>query len=117
MKPHISLFWSQIDVDKPNTVYIQALYNKKVAAQLRLSVDGKAGWIGALYVQPEYRNKGLGNLLLYRAFAICRAYGFQSVGLTVHDDNKQAQELYKKHGFIPYREGYEHYQEYVKQLR
>ncbi|MET4106043.1 GNAT family N-acetyltransferase [Hymenobacter sp. UYP22] len=117
MKPVISLFWSQIDVDKPNTVYIQARFpGGATVAQLCLDVEDSAGWIRAVYVQEAYQGRGLGSLLLGRAFAVCRALHFESVGLTVHHENRKARTLYQRLGFMRFLDGHENYQQYIKPL-
>lgn len=116
MKPKISLFWSQIDVEKPNCVYIQARYEGPVVAQLRLDVNDGAGWIGALYIQEACRGKGLGSLLVQRACSICKNLKFESVGLTVHEDNEKARKLYRHLGFVAFTSGYDKYQQFIKLL-
>lgn len=116
-RPIISLFWSQIDTEQPNAVYVQARYRDGgTVAQLRLEVSDKAGWIGSLFVGPGYRKRGLASLLLGRAFGICRQMGFESVGLTVAHKNDDAKRLYKKMGFVGFTDGYEGYQQLVKPL-
>lgn len=117
MKPTISLFWSQIDCEKPNVCYVQARYGGgPIVAQLHLSVDEQAGWIGSLFVQEHARKKGLASLLIERACAISRAYKFESVGLSVHKDNKAAKSLYRKLGFVGFMDGHEGYQQLIKIL-
>jgi ribosomal protein S18 acetylase RimI-like enzyme len=116
-KPIISLFWSQIDAEKPNAVYIHARYQSGgVVGQLRLETNDKAGWIGSLFVNPEHRGKGLATLLINYAFAICRRFEFESVGLNVKHENTNAQRLYKSLGFVGFTDSYDGYQQYVKVL-
>jgi GNAT superfamily N-acetyltransferase len=117
MKPLITLLWSQIDCEKPNAVYIHARFKSGgVAAQLRLEVSEKAGWVGALFVEENHRKKGLASLLLYRAFAICKRLGFETIGLVVHNDNQDARRLYRKLGFVGFTDGHEGYQQFIKVL-
>jgi ribosomal protein S18 acetylase RimI-like enzyme len=117
MKPTISLFWSQIDCDKPNAVYIQARYGSgRVIAQLKIDIHESAAWIASIYIQPEYRNRGLGSLLIGRAFSVCKRMNLESVGLTVRKENESAERLYRRLGFVSHVDGYEGYNQLVKTI-
>ena len=51
-------------------------------------------------VLPEYRNKGLAQLLLYGIEAIGKEKGCCRINLEVRHDNHSAMKLYKKVGYI-----------------
>lgn len=53
-----------------------------------------------LYVTQHARCVGLGRRLLTCAINYAKAKGVVSVGLTTHQDNHQAQALYKSLGFV-----------------
>lgn len=49
---------------------------------------------------PDYRGRGLGELLIRAALDAARAAGFERVSLTVYGRNARAAALYRKVGFI-----------------
>lgn len=53
----------------------------------------------SLHVSPEYRNKGVGSILLSRCINDMYINNIKYVILDVHMDNKPAYKLYKKFGF------------------
>lgn len=82
-------------------------------------VDHLAGYVGmwqlydethitTIAVDPPYRGRGLGELLLVTAFAEAIARGSAWVSLEVRVSNTAAQALYRKYGMTVYgrREGY-----------
>lgn len=57
------------------------------------------GSIDDLYIQSEYRGKGIGKALLQAAFDWLKGKGAKKVGLGVHKSNDVAIKLYKSMGF------------------
>ncbi len=51
-------------------------------------------------IQAEYRNRGLGQMLLRHAVAESRAAGASSLRLTVYKSNARAVHVYRKLGFV-----------------
>lgn len=60
----------------------------------------QCAYIAEVYVNREYRNKGLGEKLLSRYIEHCRSIGLKGAWLFVREDNYQARHLYGKHGFV-----------------
>ena len=60
----------------------------------------KEGWVGLLYVKPDYRGCGVGQELLGRMKDYFLAQGCTSIKLLVLSDNTSAIDFYKKSGFI-----------------
>lgn len=65
----------------------------------RRGAHANYGWVSLLYLEPEYRGRGLGIQLLGRAVMKYQAMGRKSLRLHVSDDNTAALAFYKKHGF------------------
>ena len=57
------------------------------------------GWISLLYLDEEYRDRGLGVQVLGRALMYFRLRGRRAVRLQAAEDNAAALRFYEKHGF------------------
>lgn len=57
--------------------------------------------ITTLYIQPRHQGRGLGQGLLDKALAECRARGVASVWLAVNSENDAAIRFYRAFGFQP----------------
>lgn len=89
-------FWFAQDGDKI-VGCIAIVAHSKTIAQLR--------WF---LLEPDYRGRGLGKLLLDRALEFSRANGFSSVYLETTADQKTALVMYQKSGFVKTEERPEH---------
>jgi ribosomal protein S18 acetylase RimI-like enzyme len=79
-------------------------FNKKVNWRdfydnKKTSIDGKELYIKNLYIDPEYRNKGIGTNLIKLALEEAANNGLVSALLYVESNQKPATNLYKKIGF------------------
>ena len=74
-----------------------------VELSLRNIVDGVAGgpvgYIEGLYLEPEFRNKGYGGMLISKAIAWFKDKGCKHMGTDAEIENKGAQKYYEKLGF------------------
>jgi ribosomal protein S18 acetylase RimI-like enzyme len=61
--------------------------------------DGHRGWIYSLAVKKQYRNKGVGSLLLKKALEELKKRGCLKVNLQVEGDNSEIVPFYEKNGF------------------
>ena len=63
--------------------------------------EGKSGelYIGAAAVIEGFRGKGIGTLLMEKAFDKAKGYGLKTVSLTVSRDNHEAVRFYRSLGF------------------
>ncbi len=57
------------------------------------------GFVYDIFVKEEYRNRGVGKVLLRKAESYCRERGYRRIGLMVSVENQQAIELYTRMGF------------------
>ena len=60
----------------------------------------KEGWVGLLFVKPEYRGSGTGQQLLDEMKNYFISKNCTSIRLLVLSDNKQAIAVYEKNGFM-----------------
>lgn len=59
-------------------------------------------FIGFLYVEPDFRGRGVNQRVLDHLFAWARAKDLPEIHLTVYPDNAPAIRAYEKVGFEPY---------------
>jgi len=59
------------------------------------------GYLGFMFIDPEFRGKGLNNLLIDRLKKWVLSQGITEVRLEVYHDNEAAVNAYKKAGFKP----------------
>lgn len=62
--------------------------------------DLKRGWLFSVYARPEARGQGFAEAVIRAALADAKAAGMTSVGLNVVSDNRSAQALYTRLGFV-----------------
>ena len=64
---------------------------------------GQAAWLDELYVQPEYRDQGIGSLLLDGVIDEVKRSGCRAIDLEVEADHRRAENLYLRKGFEPHQ--------------
>ncbi len=67
-----------------------------------LEFGGRRATLTDLYLSPSYRRRGLGSQVLAAVEAECRNEGCLAIELQVENDNREAQGLYRKAGFVPH---------------
>ncbi len=64
--------------------------------------DGRMIWLTDFYLEPDFRGRGLGRIILGMIEDVGREMGALAIELLVEHDNFEAQKLYKKAGFKPF---------------
>ena len=64
-----------------------------------LEHGGKSAWLDELYVLPEFRNAGIGAMLIEQVAIEVQASGCQVVDLEVDAAHRRAENLYERAGF------------------
>jgi ribosomal protein S18 acetylase RimI-like enzyme len=64
-----------------------------------LEFGGLEGIVTELFIESEYRTRGLGRCALEMVYGYCRSAGIRTVELQVEERNKSAQAFYRKLGF------------------
>lgn len=65
-------------------------------------MGGRTGLITDLYLEPQFRKRGLGKEIMTFLEAQARSFGLSAVELQVSRDNEVAQRLYQGLGYISY---------------
>ncbi len=68
-------------------------------------IDNETALLDGIYVEEEYRNKGIATELITVAFEICKNNKIKFLDVNVMYENKVAQRLYNKFGFKNLRVG------------
>ena len=75
-------------------------------------------YLSRLIVKPEYRNKGIGGILVDFMIEEIRKMGYKEISIGVDKDNTTALHLYRKKGFTNVIfDGADEYGEYYKLLK
>jgi len=97
-------FKNQIEEYKDTTFYYVAEFDDQIVGTLVLhkcrddDID-ETGEIGAIYLIPEYWDKGFGLKLMDFSVATLKEMGFSSISLWVLEGNIRARRFYEKCGF------------------
>jgi ribosomal protein S18 acetylase RimI-like enzyme len=70
-------------------------------AFLGIEHGGTSGWIEELYVLPEFRQRGVGSLLIAECIRVASGSGWRAIDLEVDSHHRRALTLYERHGFTP----------------
>ncbi len=99
-----ALPWSKASLEKELTnelAYYQVVeVSGKIAAYMGMWRIIDECHITNLAVLPEYRNKGLGSMLIEKMIEICRSSEISYMTLEVRVSNEPAINLYTKYGFV-----------------
>ena len=92
---------AEVAVAVENGVLLGSGYARRKMSRHYVS-PAEHAYIGFLYVEPEYRGKGVNRLILDHLFAWAKSNDLPEVHLTVYPDNAPAVRAYSKVGFDPY---------------
>lgn len=82
------------------------------------TIPDKRVYLSRLIVKAEYRNRGIGNIILDYLIDYAKHLGYKEISLGVDIDNLNAKHLYEKKGFTKVIfEGEDELGKYVKLLR
>ena len=91
--------YDAIEFDKIHTYSLTDEKNLLALGQLRM-FENKRGHLSRIIVKPEYRGKGIGEILCSELIDEAKQLKCKTISLNVNNDNEVAKRLYKKLGFI-----------------
>jgi GNAT superfamily N-acetyltransferase len=68
-------------------------------AFLGIEHGGMSGWIEELYVLQEFRQRGIGSLLIAEFIRVASGLGWRAIELEIDSAHQRAVSLYERHGF------------------
>ncbi|SER55389.1 GNAT family N-acetyltransferase [Salipaludibacillus aurantiacus] len=82
------------------------------------TIQDKRIYLSRMIVKEEYRNRGIGSIILDYLIDYAEQLGYKEIALCVDKDNFNARHLYEKKGFTTVLfSGEDKYGEYVKLLK
>jgi len=82
----------------PNTCFI-AKYNEDIIGTIMAGNDGRRGHIYHLMVKEEYRNNGLGKILIKNVEKSMKKEGIRKILLVVFKNNKNGNKFWDNNGY------------------
>ncbi|MBU0497175.1 MAG: GNAT family acetyltransferase [Candidatus Thermoplasmatota archaeon] len=114
-KPAVIALWAAVfQQDKPHNdptqsfnqkinhaddLFFVAEHKKTLVGTIIAGYDGHRGWIYSLAIDPRYRRKGIGTLLMKKAITILHNKGCLKVNLQITGNNQDLITFYKTLGF------------------
>ena len=101
LKTDLTRQWRAIFVAAEDDKIIGMVLGKRYNT-ISISKYKKKGYISNLYVDKEYRKKGIGGKLILHTLKWLKKQGVPHITVEVHIKNSAAQNLYRKLGFNDY---------------
>ena len=90
-------------LDDENIIILAYYINKTIVGYILIrKMANNTCLLDGLYVEKEYRNKGIGNLLLKEAISRIKNMNVKYVDINVMYNNIIAKHIYEKLGFVGY---------------
>ena len=90
-------------LDDENIIILAYYINKTIVGYILIrSTSNNTCLLDGLYVEKEYRNKGIGNSLLTEAISRIKNMNVKYVDINVMYNNIIAKHIYEKLGFVGY---------------
>lgn len=84
--------------NSPN-LHLGAFQGEDLVGSLIASFDGRKGWINRLAVAPEYRERGIANLLVQSAEQALETKGARVIGALILNTNVPSLKFFEKMGY------------------
>ena len=87
------------EVERMETVFLGMYDADKMIGSIIGTSDGRKGWINRLAIDPDYRGKGLGGLLIERCETHLYDMGLKIIACLVEEWNTPSLSVFKKAGY------------------
>ncbi|MEM3622234.1 MAG: GNAT family N-acetyltransferase [Candidatus Bathyarchaeia archaeon] len=84
--------------------FLGAFEGSRLIGVVILSCDMRKGWINRLAVDPEYRRRGVAQVLIAESEKILRKHGIRIFCALIEDYNVASKKLFKKMGYVEHRD-------------
>jgi ribosomal protein S18 acetylase RimI-like enzyme len=85
---------------RPNSDVLVAADAARIAGSVMVGHDGHRGWLYYVAVDPEYRRRGIGRLLVRAGEEWLARLGVAKVQLMVRESNAQIARFYERIGYV-----------------
>lgn len=82
-------------------LFLVGQINNRLIASVMGGYDGHRGWIYYLAVDPDYRQRGFGSLIIKEVEARIKKTGCAKINVMVRKSNQEIADFYSKHGYGP----------------
>lgn len=89
-----------IEVQQDTAVFLGAELDGMLAGVVLGTHDGRKGWINRLAVLPEYRNRGIGELLVDHTERRLNQRGILIVTCLIEGENESSKAFFQKLGYV-----------------
>ena len=104
---HINYYDIRAMIESNDTEVIVALCNNEIIASGYVKINNakpylkfnQYGYIGFMYVKPEYRGKGISRKVIEKLKLWAQSRNLNELRLDVYEDNSKAVSAYEKFGF------------------
>lgn len=87
------------EMRRPETCFLGMFNGAKLIGAVLGTSDGRKGWINRLAIAPEYRRRGLGNILIEECEKFLDSLGLKVIAALIEGDNKASFAAFKKAGY------------------
>ena len=101
LKTDLTRQWRAVFVAVENKKIVGMIIGKRYNA-ISISKYKRKGYMSNLYIDKNYRKKGIGKKLLLHTLKWLKKQGVKHVSLEIHANNSAAQNLSRKIGFKDY---------------
>ncbi|MEM3695339.1 MAG: GNAT family N-acetyltransferase [Candidatus Bathyarchaeia archaeon] len=84
--------------------FLGAYEGDKLVGVVIISCDLRKGWINRLAVDPEYRFRGIAQVLIVESEKVLRKRGIKIICALIEDYNIASKRLFKKLGYVEHRD-------------
>lgn len=88
-------------IEREEVAYFVAEHDGDLVGYVSGGPSGETGvaTLGAIYVDPDYWNEGIGTALLETFETVCRQQGYEELQVNVLAENHVGRSFYRKHGY------------------
>lgn len=113
-EPSVVELWRRCDLVRPQNdprmdiarklrvnpeLFLVGELESRIVATVMTGYEGHRGWINYLAVDPGFRRRGLGRLIMGAAEKLLRERGCPKINLQVRSTNQQVIEFYRRIGY------------------
>lgn len=84
--------------------FMLAEFESQLVGVVLITHDGRKGWINRLAIHPEYRKKGIAQLIVNKVEEFLHNIGIEIIACLIEDHNQESLEVFQKLGYIEFKD-------------